>query len=53
MRSVVLQIRLYALYNRSRNILIIMVVGSIIQLVDIVVSNIRVTIFYCPSLVYM
>ena len=53
MHSVVLQIRLYALYNRSKKILFIMVVGFVIQLVDIVVSNIQVTILNCQSLIYM
>ena len=51
--SVILQIRLYALYNRSRIILFIMVLGFIIQFADIVVSNIRLTIFNRQSLIYM
>ena len=53
MHSAILQIRLYALYNRSRRILFILVLGFIIQTVDIVVSNIRLTIFNCQSLIYM
>ena len=51
--SVVLQIRLYALYNRSRKILLIMVVGFIIRVVDTVVFNTRITIHICQSLIYM
>lgn len=53
MRLVVLQIRFYVLYNRSRRILFIMVLGFVIQLVDVVVSNIRVTILNCQSLICM
>ena len=52
-RSVILQIRLYALYNRSRIMLFILVLGFVIQFVDIVVSNIRFTIFIRQLLIYM
>ena len=53
MRSVVLQTRLYALYNRSRRILLIMIVGFIIQLVDMIAFSIRDTIADRQSLIYM
>ena len=43
--SVILQIQLYALYNRSRKILFVMVPSFIIQLVAVVVSDIRASIF--------
>ena len=53
MYSVVLQMRLYALYNHSRKIRFILVLGFIIQFVNMIVSDIRLTIFNRQSLIDM
>ncbi|KAL4068052.1 hypothetical protein J3A83DRAFT_3803272 [Scleroderma citrinum] len=42
---IILQIRLYALYNRSKRILFVVVLGFVIEVVILVVSTIRLTIF--------
>ena len=53
MHSVLLLIRLHALYNHSRKILFILVLGFIIQFVDMVISNIRYAIYNGQSLIYI
>jgi len=45
MLSVMLQMRLYALYNRSRKLLFVVVLGFVIEIVIALVTVIRISIF--------